>query len=100
MLVGVWSLCVKCTSRAPLLQCVEYTLYYIMCTMVHIVLHYVHNGAPGQCGRDNAIAGGDTVSTLRKTHNDDEGDLPGNYMAITDKGTPFQELRFLTLYWT
>ena len=55
--------------------CVEYTSYYIMCTMVHIVLHHVHNGAPGQCGRDNAIAGGDTVSTLRKTHNDDEGEF-------------------------
>ena len=72
MLVGVWSLCVKCTL------CYKYvhksSASAPVCC-VHFVLHYVHNGAPGQCGRDNAIAGGDTVSTLRKTHNDDGGEF-------------------------
>ena len=123
MLVGVWSLCVKCTfcykyvhkssASAPvcwvhfelkamvllvsvlgtlcITSCAQwYTLYYIMCTMVLLA-------NVGETMLSRAVT---LYQLFARRIMMTKGDLLGNYMAITDKGTPFQELRFLTLYWT
>ena len=79
-----------CTSRGPLFQCVEYTLYYIMCTMVLLA----------NVGETMLSRAATLYQLFARRITMTKGNLLGNYIAITEKGTAFQELRFLTLYWT
>ena len=67
-----------------------YTLYYIMCTMVLLA-------NVGETMLSRAVT---LYQLFARRITMTKRNFLGNYMAITDKGTPFQELRFLTLYWT
>ena len=77
-------------------------MVHIVLNHVHngAVLHYVHNGAPANVGETMLSRAATLYQLFARRITMTKGNLLGNYMAITNKLTPFQELRFLTLFWT